>query len=41
MKRLLKLVAQHSIAAKLAAMAVAGALFMVLVALTVLFIARG
>ena len=40
MKRLLKLVAQHSIAAKLAAMAVAGALFMVLVALTVLFIAR-
>jgi len=40
-KRLLKLVAQHSIAAKLAAMAVAGALFMVLVALTVLFIARG
>jgi methyl-accepting chemotaxis protein len=39
-KRLLKLVAQHSIAAKLAAMAVAGALFMVLVALTVLFIAR-
>jgi methyl-accepting chemotaxis protein len=38
--RLLKLVAQHSIAAKLAAMAVAGALFMVLVALTVLFIAR-
>jgi methyl-accepting chemotaxis protein len=36
--RLLKLVAQHSIAAKLAAMAVAGAL--VLVALTVLFIAR-
>jgi methyl-accepting chemotaxis protein len=40
-KRLLKLIAQHSIAAKLAAMAVAGALFMVLVALTVLFIARG
>ncbi len=40
MTRLLKLVAQHSIAAKLAAMAVAGALFMVLVALTVLFIAR-
>jgi methyl-accepting chemotaxis protein len=40
-KRLLKFVAQHSIAAKLAAMAVAGALFMVLVALTVLFIARG
>jgi methyl-accepting chemotaxis protein len=39
-KRLLKLVAQHSIAAKLAAMAIAGALFMVLVALTVLFIAR-
>ena len=41
MKKLLKLIAQHSIAAKLAAMAVAGALFMVLVALTVLFIARG
>ncbi|HET7888104.1 MAG TPA: methyl-accepting chemotaxis protein [Bradyrhizobium sp.] len=41
MKRLLKVIAQHSIAAKLAAMAVAGALFMVLVALTVLFIARG
>ena len=41
MKRLLKLVAQHSIAAKLAAMAAASALFMVLVALTVLFIARG
>ncbi|MFZ0812113.1 MAG: methyl-accepting chemotaxis protein [Bradyrhizobium sp.] len=40
MKRLLKLIAQHSIAAKLAAMAVASALFMVLVALTVLFIAR-
>jgi methyl-accepting chemotaxis protein len=37
----LKFVAQHSIAAKLAAMAVAAALFMVLVALTVLFIARG
>jgi methyl-accepting chemotaxis protein len=40
-KRLLKFIAQHSIAAKLAAMAIAGALFMVLVALTVLFIARG
>jgi methyl-accepting chemotaxis protein len=40
-KRLLKLIAQHSIAAKLAAMAVAGVLFMVLVALTVLFITRG
>jgi methyl-accepting chemotaxis protein len=40
-KSLLKLVAQHSIAAKLAAMAAASALFMVLVALTVLFIARG
>ena len=40
MKKLLKLVAQHSIAAKLAAMAVAGALFMVLVAFTVLLIAR-
>jgi len=39
-KKLLKLVAQHSIAAKLAAMAVAGALFMVLVAFTVLLIAR-
>jgi methyl-accepting chemotaxis protein len=40
-KKLFKLIAQHSIAAKLAAMAIAGALFMVLVALTVLFIARG
>jgi methyl-accepting chemotaxis protein len=40
-KKLFKLVAQHSIAAKLAAMAAASALFMVLVALTVLFIARG
>src|SRR4029077_11484903 len=40
-RKLLNLVARHSIAAKLAAMAVAGALFMVLVALTVLFIARG
>jgi methyl-accepting chemotaxis protein len=39
-KKLLKLIAQHSIAAKLAAMAVASALFMVLVALTVLLIAR-
>jgi methyl-accepting chemotaxis protein len=39
-KRLLKLIAQHSIAAKLAAMAVASALFMLFVALTVLFIAR-
>src|ERR1700759_2344019 len=40
-KKLFKFIAQHSIAAKLAAMAVAAALFMVLVALTVLFIARG
>jgi methyl-accepting chemotaxis protein len=40
-KKMLKLIAQHSIAAKLAAMAIAGALFMVLVALTVLLIARG
>jgi methyl-accepting chemotaxis protein len=39
-KKLLKLIAQHSIAAKLATMAVASALFMVLVALTVLLIAR-
>jgi methyl-accepting chemotaxis protein len=39
-RKLLNLVAQHSIAAKLTAMAVTGALFMVLVALTVLFIAR-
>lgn len=38
--RLFKFIAQHSIAAKLAAMAVAGALFMLFVALTVLFIAR-
>jgi methyl-accepting chemotaxis protein len=40
-KKLFKFIAQHSIAAKLAAMAVAGALFMLLVALTVLLIARG
>jgi methyl-accepting chemotaxis protein len=40
-KKLFKLIAQHSIAAKLAAMAAAGALFMLLVALTVLLIARG
>src|SRR5579863_10030096 len=40
-KKLLKFIAQHSIAAKLAAMAAAGALFMLLVALTVLLIARG
>jgi methyl-accepting chemotaxis protein len=39
-KKLLNMAALHSIAAKLTAMAVAGALFMVLVALTVLFIAR-
>jgi methyl-accepting chemotaxis protein len=39
-KKLLKFTAQHSIAAKLAAMAVASALFMLFVALTVLFIAR-
>jgi len=39
-RKLLNLVARHSIAAKLTAMAVTGALFMVLVALTVLFIAR-
>ena len=39
-KKLFNIVALHSIAAKLTAMAVAGALFMVLVALTVLFIAR-
>ena len=41
MKKLFKFIAQHSIAAKLAAMAAAGALFMLLVALTVLLIARG
>ncbi len=40
MKRLFKFIAQHSIAAKLTAMAVAGALFMLFVALTVLLIAR-
>ena len=40
MRKLLKFIAQHSIATKLTSMAVAGALFMVLVALTVLFIAR-
>ena len=40
MKKLLTFIAQHSIAAKLAAMAVASALFMLFVALTVLFIAR-
>jgi methyl-accepting chemotaxis protein len=39
-KKLFKLIAQHSIAAKLAAMAVASALFMLFVALTVLLIAR-
>jgi methyl-accepting chemotaxis protein len=39
-RKLLKFIAQHSIATKLTSMAVAGALFMVLVALTVLFIAR-
>jgi methyl-accepting chemotaxis protein len=38
--RLLKLVAQRSIAAKLTAMAVVGAVFMVLIALTVLLVAR-
>ena len=40
MTRLLKLIAQRSIAAKLTAMAVAGAVFMVLIALTVLLVAR-
>jgi methyl-accepting chemotaxis protein len=39
-RKLLKFIAQHSIAAKLAAMAMASALFMLFVALTVLFIAR-
>ena len=39
-KKLLNRDALHSIAAKLTAMAVAGAVFMVLVAMTVLFIAR-
>jgi methyl-accepting chemotaxis protein len=39
-RKLLSKVIPHSIAAKLTAMAVAGAVFMVLVALTVLFIAR-
>jgi methyl-accepting chemotaxis protein len=39
-KKLLNMAALHSISAKLTAMAVAGAIFMVLVALTVLFIAR-
>jgi methyl-accepting chemotaxis protein len=41
MRKLLDLFALRSIAAKLTAMAVAGVLFMVLVASTVLFIARG
>ncbi len=40
MKKLLNIVAPHSIAAKLTAMAIAGAVFMMLVALTVLLIAR-
>jgi methyl-accepting chemotaxis protein len=39
-RKLLNKVVPHSIASKLTAMAVAGAVFMVLVALTVLFIAR-
>jgi methyl-accepting chemotaxis protein len=39
-KRLFKFITQHSIAAKLAAMAVASAFFMLFVALTVLFIGR-
>jgi methyl-accepting chemotaxis protein len=41
MRKLLDLLALRSIAAKLTAMAVAGVVFMVLVASTVLFIARG
>jgi methyl-accepting chemotaxis protein len=41
MRKLLDLLALRSIAAKLTAMAAAGVLFMVLVAFTVLFIARG
>ena len=40
MKKLLKILALRSIAARLTAMAVAGAVFMVFVAVTVLLIAR-